>query len=94
MIRDITIGQFYPVDSPIHNIDARIKIISTIIYIVSLFFVETFLGYGIIAVLLGAIIKLSKVPLKFMLKGIKSVFIIIIFTAFINIFTTRGPRCV
>lgn len=90
MIRDITIGQFYPAKSKIHVLDARIKIMATFLYIISLFIVNRFWGYGFIILCLGAVIKISKVPLQFMLKGLKSIVIIIIFTAFINLFTTRG----
>lgn len=90
MIRDITIGQFYPVDSPIHRLDARVKLIMTFIYIITLFIINSFVGYLFVIAALMAIIQVSKVPLKFMLKGIRSIMIIIFFTAFINLFMTRG----
>lgn len=94
MIRDITIGQFYPVDSPIHRLDARVKLTVTFIYIITLFLVNSFVGYFLVIAALGATIKVSKVPLKFMLKGIKSIMIIILFTAFINLFMTRGEQVI
>ncbi|WP_352400106.1 energy-coupling factor transporter transmembrane component T [Anaerotignum sp.] len=94
MIRDITIGQFYPVDSPIHRLDARVKLTVTFIYIITLFLINSFLGYFFVIAVLGATIKASKVPLKFMLKGIKSIMIIILFTAFINLFMTRGEQVI
>ena len=90
MIRDITIGQYYPADSPIHKMDARLKLAITFIFIVSLFIVNSFVGYGFVLVCLGLVIKASKVPLKFMLKGLKSIMIIILFTVFINLFLTKG----
>ena len=92
MIRDITIGQYYPVNSPIHRMDARVKLIITFLFIVTLFTVNTFLGYLFVVLCMVAVIKTSKVPLKFMLKGIKGIFIIIAFTAFINVFMTRGEN--
>ncbi len=92
MIRDITIGQYYPVNSPIHNMDARIKLIITFLFILTLFFINTFLGYVFVILCMSAVIKTSKVPLKFMLKGIKGILIIILFTAFINVFMTRGEH--
>lgn len=92
MIRDITIGQFYPTESVIHKIDARVKIIATFIYIISLFLVNSLIGYCFTTLVLGTIIKISKVPLKFMLKGIKSILVIILFTVIINIFTTNGSH--
>ncbi len=92
MIRDITIGQFYPVDSQIHRLDARVKLIMTFIFIITLFMVNSFIGYFFVVAALLAVIKVSKVPIKFMLKGIKSIMIIIIFTAVINLFMTRGEH--
>lgn len=94
MIRDITIGQFYPVDSPIHRLDARVKLAMTFVYIVTLFMINTFIGYFFVIAVLAATIKVSRVPLKFMLKGIKSIMIIIIFTAFINLFMTKGENVI
>lgn len=92
MIRDITIGQYYPVNSPIHHIDARVKLVITFLFIITLFFVNTFLGYAFVVLCLSAVIRTSKVPLKFMLRGIKGILIIILFTAFINVFMTRGEH--
>ncbi|MDD4843474.1 MAG: energy-coupling factor transporter transmembrane component T [Anaerotignum sp.] len=92
MIRDITIGQFYPVDSQIHRLDARVKLTMTFIFIITLFMVNSFIGYFFVVTALLAVIKVSKVPIKFMLKGIKSIMIIIIFTAVINLFMTRGEH--
>lgn len=90
MIRDITIGQYYPADSPIHKLDARVKLIATLLYIVSLFLVKSFVGYGFIFLMLAVVIAVSKVPVKFMLKGLKSIVIIILFTAVLNLFTQKG----
>ena len=92
MIRDITIGQYYPAESPIHRMDARLKLAITFIFIVSLFVVNSFVGYGFVLVCLALVIKASKVPVKFMLRGLKSIMIIILFTAFINLFLTRGEH--
>lgn len=92
MIRDITIGQFYPVDSPIHGLDARVKLTLTFLYIVTLFMINSFTGYIFVVAALAAVIQVSKVPLKFMLKGIKGIIVIILFTAFINLFMTKGEQ--
>lgn len=92
MIRDITIGQYYPAESPIHKMDARLKLTITFIFIVTLFLVNTFVGYVFVIVSMGLVIRTSKVPLKFMLKGLKSIVIIILFTAFINLFMTKGEH--
>ena len=90
MIRDITIGQYYPADSPLHKVDARVKIIITLLYIVSLFIIKSFVGYAIVIASLAIVIKMSKVPFKFMVKGLKALVFIIVFTAVINLLTTKG----
>lgn len=90
MIRDITLGQYYPADSKIHHLDPRTKIIGTFLYILSLFIIEYFPVYSIIFVFLGAAIWLSKIPLSYMLKGLKAIYIIIILTVLLNLFLTPG----
>jgi energy-coupling factor transport system permease protein len=91
MIRDITIGQYYPANSIIHRLDPRIKLIGTIVYIVSLFlFQYSFWGYLITGPFLIGIILLSKVPVKFILKGLKAVIFLLLFTVCFNLFLTPG----
>lgn len=90
MIRDITIGQYYNVDSVIHRLDPRVKIIFTLVYVISLFFQRNPYLYIAGILVLALYIKLSRVPLKFILKGIKPLGMIIIFTVIINLFTVRG----
>lgn len=90
MIRDITLGQYYPGNSVIHRLDARTKIIATLLYIVALFVVNNFRGFLIAALALFVVIGLSKVPLKFIFKGLTAVFLIIAFTFVINLFMVQG----
>ena len=90
MITDITIGQYFPSDSPLHRLDARVKLVITLLYIVSLFLIKSFIGYAFVIIALAIVIKVSKVPFKFMVKGLKSLVFIIIFTALINVFTVKG----
>lgn len=90
MIRDITLGQYYRGDSCIHRIDPRIKIIITLIYIISLFIVDSFVGFAISLGLIALTVKLSGVPLKFILRGLKPIFFIIIFTFILNLFMYDG----
>ncbi|ONI39360.1 transporter [Candidatus Epulonipiscium fishelsonii] len=90
MIRDITIGQYYPVDSILHRLDPRTKIIAVFAYITSLFLIKAFYGYGVVILALGIVIKLSKVPIQFMLKGLKSIVFILIFTVSINVLFSTG----
>ncbi|MDO4485630.1 MAG: energy-coupling factor transporter transmembrane component T [Bacillota bacterium] len=90
MIRDITLGQFYPGGSWIHRLDPRVKIMATIIYIVALFIVDDFIGFAIAFAGLAIVIAISKVPLSFILRGLKPVFLIILFTFVINMFMIKG----
>lgn len=87
MLRDITLGQYYPSDSKVHHLDPRLKIILTLVYIVSLFFVKNYWGYVYCAVILFLVIRISKVPALFVFKGIKALIVILIFTAVLNIFS-------
>lgn len=90
MLRDITIGQYYSVPSVIHKMDPRFKIIGSILYLVSLFLINQLFAYTAVILFIGLVIKLSKVPLNFILKGLKPVFMLILFAFVINIFFTPG----
>lgn len=90
MIKDITIGQYFPGETIIHRLDPRIKIIIISMFIASLFFIKSFIPYGFVAVFILGIIKVSGVPLKFILKGLKPLIFIILITFSINIFLTKG----
>ena len=78
MIRDITIGQFFPGDSVIHRLDPRVKIIATLLFIIELFIVDNFLGFAIAALCLGVVINVSKVPLGYIVRGLKPIIIILL----------------
>ena len=90
MIRDITLGQFYPGNSWIHRLDPRVKIMVTLLYIVSIFVVKNFIGFALAALGLAVVIAISRVPLKFILRGLKPIFILIAFTFIINMFMIKG----
>ena len=90
MLRDITIGQYYPVNSILHRLDPRVKLVSTLIYIVSLFVFHSIIGYGVAAVFLAAMIWLSQVPFRFMVKGLKPVVVLLCITLFFNLIFTPG----
>lgn len=90
MIKDITIGQYFPGDTIIHKLDPRVKIIMSFAFIISLFFIDTFYPYLMVLGLLLAVIKLSGVPIKFVLKGLKPLTFIILITFLINMFMTEG----
>ena len=92
MLRDITIGQYYPADSVLHRLDPRVKFVSTLVYIVSLFVFSSWLGYVVAGLCLAATIVLSKVPFKFMVKGLKPVMILLCLTMFFNLIFTPGEE--
>lgn len=90
MIKDITIGQYVPGDSFIHKLDPRVKILISIVYIAALFIVNNFEGYIFIIAFTGLSIAISKVPVRYIYKGLKPIFVLLLFTALINIFMTSG----
>ncbi len=90
MLRDITIGQYYPSDSVIHRLDPRVKLFWTLIYIISLFLGQNIFIYGIAGVFLLMCIRISKVPVKFILRGLKAVIMLLMFSVIFNIFLTDG----
>ena len=90
MLRDITLGQFFPGNSILHRIDPRIKIILSVAYIVSVFLVNSVSGYILLVLTTAAVVALSRISVKTVLKGMKPVLFVLIFTAIINIFFTKG----
>ena len=94
MIRDITIGQYYPANSKLHRLDPRVKIVCTLIYLVSLFLFNELWVYLIATAFLAAIIKVSKVPFKFIVKGLKPIIMLLMITVLFNLFLTRTGNVV
>ncbi|PRR80521.1 Energy-coupling factor transporter transmembrane protein EcfT [Clostridium liquoris] len=94
MIKDITLGQYIPGDSFVHKLDPRIKILISLIFIIDLFIINNFIGYIFIILFTATAIIVSKVPLKFIYKGLKPIFVLIIITAILNIFMTSGGRII
>ena len=86
MIRDITLGQYYPIESPIHRLDPRTKLAGTLIFIVALFVAQGLVAYLIATAFLAAVIRVSKVPLSYMVRGLKSIVILLLFSVVFNIF--------
>ena len=89
MIRDITIGQYYPAQSQVHRLDPRVKIVCTLAFLVSLFLQNSILGYVVAFVFLAMVIRLSKVPVKFIVRGLKPIVILLLFTVLMNLFLTK-----
>ena len=87
---NITIGQYYPSESPIHGLDPRLKLVSALGFIVLLFFVQNFWGYFLSAAYLSVIVYISRVPPLFLLRGLRGILFILLFTAVLTIFSTPG----
>lgn len=94
MLRDITLGQYYQADSVIHRLDPRVKLGGTILFIISLFLFDSVIGYLVAAVFLALVINLSKVPFRFMIKGMKAIVFLLMITVVFNLFLTPGEPLV
>ena len=94
MLRDITLGQYYRADSVIHRLDPRVKIVATFVFIISLFLVKNFIGYLVAGLFLCLCIKLSTVPPKFIFRGMKAIFFLLLITMVFNLFLTPGEALI
>lgn len=90
MFKEITIGQYYQTESPIHRLDPRVKLIATFAYIISLFVVHSWTGYLIAAVAVAIVIAASHVPFGYIMRGMKAVMMILMITVIFNLFLTEG----
>ncbi len=90
MLKDITLGQYFPGESVVHRLDPRTKILLTLVYIALTFTIGNFLGYGVLAIFTGICIVVSKVPVRFIVKGLKPILVFIIITGLFNLFLTQG----
>ena len=94
MLRDIIIGQYYQTESVIHRLDPRVKLGGTLLYIISLFCFDNFIGYVLAILFLGIVIRLSHVPFKLMVRGMKAILFLLLITAVFNLFLTPGEPLV
>ncbi|NLB36305.1 MAG: energy-coupling factor transporter transmembrane protein EcfT [Clostridiales bacterium] len=92
MIRDITIGQYFFGKSFIHKMDARMKILISLFFIILIFLCKNFFSLGLVAAFTVFILSISKIPFKLILKSLKPIIIIVVFTAFLNLFYTKGGK--
>ena len=92
MLKDITLGQYFPGNTVAHKLDPRTKILLVVLYIVALFCAKSFLGYALMALVLAVCVHISKVGVKALVRGLKPVLFIIIFTGILNLFFTPGNR--
>lgn len=92
MLKDITLGQYFPGDTLAHRLDPRTKLILVVLYIVGLFCAKYFWTYALAALVLAICVRISRVRLKALVRGLKPVLIIITFTAVLNLFYTKGEE--
>ncbi|MCD8015717.1 MAG: energy-coupling factor transporter transmembrane protein EcfT [Lachnospiraceae bacterium] len=90
MLREITLGQYYPTDSVIHKLDPRVKLAGTLVFIISLFAFGTIEAYVVATIFLAAVIKTSQVPFKFMIKGLRAIIMLLMITVIFNLFLVQG----
>jgi len=94
MLKNITIGQFFPGNSVIHRMDPRTKLILVFAFVVGIFLVKSFWGYLLIGIYILFAIAICKIPFRYMLKGLRPIFIIVLFTLVLNVLMTPGEKLV
>ena len=90
MVKNISIGRFFPGDSIVHRLDPRLKLYFIFMFILSIFFIKSFLVFIPLAIFLFSIIKIAKLPILMVLKGLKGIFYIVLFTVILNLILTPG----
>lgn len=86
MFKDVAFGQYYPTNSPVHRLDARVKLLLTILFVVGIFFINTYFGFMLTLAVLIMIILLARLPIMSVLKSVRGILLIVIITAVINLF--------
>ena len=92
MLKDITLGQYFPGNSVVHRLDPRTKLIMLVAYIVALFMAEGFVSYALMFLLLATVIKISAIPMKSIVRGMKPLVMILVFTGVLNLFFTQDGK--
>lgn len=90
MLKDITLGQYFPGNSPVHRLDPRTKLLMLVVYIVALFSADGWIAYGIVFAFLAMVIAVSRIPVKAIVRGMKPLVFILVFTGILNLFFTGG----
>ena len=90
MLSNITMGQYYPVDSRVHRLDPRTKLILTVVFIVAVFLAKTFAGYALLLLFVWGVSRLARIPFKMLLRGLRPLRLILILTFLLNLFFTSG----
>ena len=94
MLKDITMGQFFPGNSLVHRLDPRTKLIMVVLYIAALFTAKSYVSYLVMAAFLIISVRISTIKFKMLFKGLKPLIIVIAFTAILNLFFTTGEHVI
>ena len=94
MLRDITIGQYYPTGSVIHRMDPRVKLFGTLVFLISVFVYQGIVGLAVVTVFLAGVIGVSRVPFGYMVRGLRAIMVLMLITALFNLFLTPGELLV
>ncbi len=86
MFKDVAFGQYYPTNSPVHRLDARVKLLLTLLYVAAIFFIKSYFGFMLTTAVLIIIVALARLPIMSVLKSVRGVLFIVVFTAIINLF--------
>ncbi|MDE7372705.1 MAG: energy-coupling factor transporter transmembrane protein EcfT [Clostridia bacterium] len=86
MIKDVAFGQYYPVNSPVHRLDARVKLLLTLMFVVAIFFINSYFGFMLTIAVLIAVIILARLPIMSVLRSVRGILFIVLFTAILNLF--------
>ena len=86
MIKDVAFGQYYPVNSPVHRLDARVKLLLTLMFVVAIFFINTYFGFMLTLAVLIVVIILARLPIMSVLRSVRGILFIVLFTAILNLF--------
>jgi energy-coupling factor transport system permease protein len=92
LIKSITIGQYLPGTSPLHRLDPRLKIVALMLFIIAIFFVRTFAGYGLAFLFTAWLLLLARLPLGYVLRGLRPVVFLVVFTILLHFFLTKGGQ--
>ncbi|MEG1662478.1 MAG: CbiQ family ECF transporter T component, partial [Clostridia bacterium] len=90
MFRDVSFGQYYPTNSVVHRLDARVKLLLTILFVVGIFFIKTYFGFMLTFALLLTVILFARLPMMSVLKSVKGILFIVVFAAVLNLFLIKG----
>ena len=94
MLKDVTLGQFFPGDTVVHRLDPRTKLILVIVYIVALFAAKTYAAYALVMIVLIVCVSLSQIRFTTIMKGVKPILIVILITGILNLFFTQGEHVI